>query len=1178
MAHGDEKDPAGGSREQEATWAWLQRPSPQEPSAASGSLTPVTGLTSSHRTGARFTTGALLAGRFRILRFVAKGGMGEVYEAEDLELAERVAVKAIRPDLADDDRARERFRREIQLSRRVTHPNVCRIFDLFHHDEAGERVVFLTMELLEGETLAERLRREGPVATAEALPWVKQLAAGLAAAHRAGVVHRDFNPKNVILAPAGGGTRAVITDFGLAHVAREVEGAAALTASGVMVGTPAYMSPEQVEGKPPGPPADLYALGCVLFEMVTGRWPFVGDSALSTAVLRLKGRAPSPRELQPALDPSWEGAILRCLERQPEDRFASAEEVVEAIEAPRVKAHTMRLRRRTRAALRSWPVWGLVGAMTLAGGLWLARPSAPPAPVATPVAVASMLRVAVLPFDNLAGNERWAWLSTGLAEMLSTELAASRGLATVSAASVARAERELGHERAASMSSEDLQRLARNLGADRLLRGSFGVLEAQDRAQLRLDLHLLDAATGQTAFAFPVEGREDEVFALVERVGTELRRRLGTEVPSAEERPNLEALQPREPTARRLYNEALARLRAFDPAGARDRLLEAVALEPTFALAHLELANAWSLLGYERNAAEEAARARDGSNALPARSRMLVEARDLELHQQRGKAIELYRSLWQFEPTDVESGLRLVTAETEAVLGKKALATLEELRRALASDDAREDPRLDLAEAEAAISTSDFVRAKTAAARAERGAEDRGARLLLARARYLNALAEQSLGNVASARTGFEGAMQLFGALGDRAGEARVLYQLAGFEDRQGNVTRAMALYASTQDLARRLGDEKLTARIEIDLAGLDRREGRIQQARTRYESALAELRRLGAQQDEADVLTRFANLMVSQDDLEGARRAYESALVLRRQGENRAGPIPSLMNLGNLYLHLGDLTAGSAAYAEALELAREVGAKGSAAFPLAGQGQVAFLDADPETARKRFEEALVLARETENSALVSWLLNARGEVLLLAGDLADARQTFEEALALRTGRGTEAAETERSLAQLLLVEGRSAEAARGAAAAEREFLAAEQASDAAMAAGWLALAEAEEGHRVPARAAAERALAAVKGGLRRGDRLRVALAAGRAFARNGDLARARDLLAAAASEAENLGYTAIALETRIALTGVEAALDPSASSSRDRLASLAADCDRRGLGLLAARARARGY
>src|SRR5262249_10815754 len=188
-------------------------------------------------------------------------------------------------------------------------------------------IVFLTMELLEGETLAARIKGAGRLTVADARPIVEQIAAALTAAHAQGVIHRDLTAHNVILTHDA---RAVITDFGLARAANESD--ATVTTDGEMIGSPAYMSPEQVEGaKSFSPATDLYALGIVMFEMVTGRLPFVGETSMATAVMRIREAPPSPRQFCPDLGAGWDAVILRCLQRSPSARFPSARAVVEAL-------------------------------------------------------------------------------------------------------------------------------------------------------------------------------------------------------------------------------------------------------------------------------------------------------------------------------------------------------------------------------------------------------------------------------------------------------------------------------------------------------------------------------------------------------------------------------------------------------------------------------------------------------------------------------------------------------------------------------------------------------------------------------------------------------------------------------------------------------------------------------
>jgi tetratricopeptide (TPR) repeat protein len=287
--------------------------------------------------GDRLQSGRVLNGRFRIVRSLGRGGMGEVYEAVDQELSERVAVKTIRPEIAADPTALARFRQEMQLARRITHPNICRLFDLHHSsDSPGAPLAFLTMELLEGVTLAGRLAREGRLSIAAALPIAQQLSDALTAAHQAGVIHRDFKSANVMLVPSPDAPpRTVVMDFGLAQsVAMDDSTVSALTRRG-MVGTPDYMAPEQLEGGLVSEATDIYAFGVVLYEMVTGTKPFSGDSPLAVALQRLRREAPPPRSHVPDLDPAWDAAILRCLERDPRDRFSSASEIPVALASRR---------------------------------------------------------------------------------------------------------------------------------------------------------------------------------------------------------------------------------------------------------------------------------------------------------------------------------------------------------------------------------------------------------------------------------------------------------------------------------------------------------------------------------------------------------------------------------------------------------------------------------------------------------------------------------------------------------------------------------------------------------------------------------------------------------------------------------------------------------------------------
>jgi eukaryotic-like serine/threonine-protein kinase len=282
--------------------------------------------------------GDVVSDRFEIRRFIGQGGMGQVFEAFDLELRSRVAVKVIRPDISSDPHALGRFRREVQLTRLITHPNVCRTFDIDRHSYANEDgtktdINFLTMELLDGETLADLLRRRHQLDPTEALPLILQVVEALHAAHVVGVIHRDLKPSNVLLVAANDRSRVVVTDFGLARAiappgeVSEAQPVASVTGSRGFMGTLAYMAPEQFERGDASVSTDIYALGLVMFEMITGQRPFFDSIPFAEAVKRLKHPAPPPKTLSPDLDPTWDTTILKCLELKPEERFSDVREV-----------------------------------------------------------------------------------------------------------------------------------------------------------------------------------------------------------------------------------------------------------------------------------------------------------------------------------------------------------------------------------------------------------------------------------------------------------------------------------------------------------------------------------------------------------------------------------------------------------------------------------------------------------------------------------------------------------------------------------------------------------------------------------------------------------------------------------------------------------------------------------
>lgn len=283
--------------------------------------------------------GSIVAKRFRVLRLLGSGGMGEVYEALDNELGELVALKTIRSAHATLPSSVERFRQEVRLARRVVHPHVCRVLEFGRHQvEGAVPVYFLTMELLRGELLSRYLRRRGRLSALESVAIARQICAGLSAIHAQGVLHRDIKPSNVMLCSGHSeldtqgtsGRRAVLLDFG---VARSLALEMTAQSGGALIGTPDYMAPEQLQARALTPLTDVYALGMVLFELLVGELPFAEDPTLTRALKRLQGDPTVASTAVAALPPKLRRLLARCLAVAPSERPQSAAALLDELVA-----------------------------------------------------------------------------------------------------------------------------------------------------------------------------------------------------------------------------------------------------------------------------------------------------------------------------------------------------------------------------------------------------------------------------------------------------------------------------------------------------------------------------------------------------------------------------------------------------------------------------------------------------------------------------------------------------------------------------------------------------------------------------------------------------------------------------------------------------------------------------
>jgi tetratricopeptide (TPR) repeat protein len=961
-----------------------------------------------------FAGDEVVAGRYRVVRFLAAGSMGEVYEVEDLSLHERVALKTIRPEVAGSPETLARFKRELRMARRVTHPHVCRVFDLGE----AEGLLFLTMELLEGETLHEYLAKRGRLPADEVLRLAEQLAAALDAAHAAQIIHRDFKSGNVMRVPSRtpqGDARAVVTDFGLAL--GEVLGQdAMITRDQQLLGSPGYMSPEQVEGQPLTSASDVYSFGVVLFELVTGRLPFVAPTAAATALMRLRAPPPSPRQWAPELEPCWERVLLRCLARLPHQRFATASEAV--------------------AALR-----GLAGAASSSGGLSTLSPKARSGsmPVARRAA-------AVLAPRNLSGRTEWTWLSTALTEMISAELALGGQLRLLSGESVARMRKDLSLPEEEGFAEDTLWRIRAWAGVDLVLTGNFLVLGRGDAAALRLGLLVQEVATGETVAQVTVTGAERELLELVSRAGSLLREQLGLGPLTSEQGRGVRGALPGDTEAVRLYAEGLAALRGHDAATAVEKLERTLEREPSFAPAWSALAAAFKRLYLESRAKEAARRAFELSSHLSGEERLLVRARHHEAQAEWTQAIEAWRTLLGHFPDNVEYGTALASAQVAAGRTREAQETLTALRRLPAP--LSEDVRLDLVAAEAMSAASDFLTSRQLAREAVSRARRVGQSQLAATALVHEAYAARNLGEPALAVELLEESERLFLAGGDRGGAAHALMVRAFALKDLGKLRSAEAIILTALRVARELQGTSLVAEsltsagvLSCQLGELDEALRRALEARELYQrlempiganhatlllgmvqgyrGALEEGQRLLEQAGQA-ARERFGDdyveawacyelglLLLDRGALEQARAPLERALALRRARGIRAFVAESKLALARLALAEGRLEESLALAEQALAAHAALRSPDKEGLAHVVRAQALLAQGELPRARRALASARVLAGGSEELLILAELTLTGARVALRDGtpQEQEAKVRRLQALIARTGQ-----------------------------------------------------------------------------------------------------------------------------------------------------------------------------
>jgi serine/threonine protein kinase/tetratricopeptide (TPR) repeat protein len=935
---------------------------------------------------------------YRIQEKIGAGGMGEVYRAHDEQLDRDIALKVLPCGTVADEVTRKQFRKEALALAKLNHPNIATVFEFSSQDD----VDFLAMELIAGLPVSDRLK-DGPLPQPEVLQLGAQLAEGLAAAHDQDIIHRDLKPANLFVTPDG---RLKILDFGLAtfahpNLAGDVTQTTALDA-GAISGTVPYMSPEQLRGLPVDPRSDIYAAGAILYEMATGVRPFPQTQGAELMGAILHEPPVTPSSVNSQISPGLENIIAKSLKKDPSQRYQSARELRTALESisnvPAQAISSQAILAGTSAPSRSFVYAGVAFLVLLVAagfvlGLnvrgWRDRLfglGRTPSSVSGPSPQIHARRsVAVLGFKNLSGRPDEAWLSTALSEMLSTELAAGGQLRTIPGENVGQMKISLSLPDADGYGKQTLAKIRRNLGSDEVVLGSYLAL---GNGQLRLDVRLEDASSGEIVDSFTKTGKEEEVADLVSSAGASLRQKLGAGELSADDAAAVKATLPSNTETARLYAEGLTYLRTFDNLGARVALEKAVAADPKFAIAHAALATAWSQLGYDDKARDEGKKALALSESLSHQDSLWVEGQYREAVKEWPRAIDVFHTLFGSYPDNLDYGLRLANAQASGGKGHDALATLEVLRKL--PPPAADDPRIDKAECSAADSLGDFKGEIAAAEKAAAKGRAQGATLLVARALDDQCWATRQIGDLKKAIGLCEEARDLYSRTGDRNGTAGVLNTIAVIQNDQGDHEAAIAEYNRALALARETGSRRAIA---------------------------------------AD-LNNMALALWAEGNLARANSMFDEAFRINSEIGRKASASRNVGNLGLVLLQMGQVSRARAAEEKALAIAKEVGDKETISHWYWGLGDVLFHSGDLPEASRDLNQAISIAREIQNRRNLDGAETTLGEILFEQADLSGARDKFQRVLATKTGLGekSDVAVLQLSLTEISIEEGHAAD------------------------------------------------------------------------------------------------------------------------------------------------------
>ena len=928
--------------------------------------------------------GTVLAQRYEILEILGQGGMGAVYKAADRELDRLVALKVIRTELARNPAIVDRFKQELRLSHRVTHRNVIRMYDL--GEDAG--IKFITMEYVEGRDLSSLIRARGKFSPEETVDVLQQICLALEAAHAVGILHRDLKPQNIMIDDTG---RVLVMDFGLA---RTIEGNGT-TQTGAFVGTMEYMSPEQALGKTLDQRSDLFALGLICYEMLTGKMPFQAESALASLIKRTQQRADPVTSYDPAIPAALSGIVSKCLESDANLRYVSAAAILEDLKTWKGKraASNLRFHANVQSAGLSglWiaiAVGILVAALGVTGFFVGKRLFGPKATQS----VGAPISLAIMPFYNASADPGLDWLGSSLSDMLSSDIGQSKQVRMVSPDRLHQVLQDLRISGRSEVDVATLRRLAEFANADTVIFGQF----AKAGDQIRIDTTILDLGHDSRIVLKTDVPNEKELLGSVDKLASDIRERLAAnpdvlkELKAHGQRPSTMSIQ-----ALRAYDNGLQLARQGNKLDALKQFEAATVDDPNFALAFSKLGETYSDLGHDDLAEKASRRAVELSDSLPAQEKYLIDASQARVTKDTTKAIAAYENLAKENPEDTDVQFALARLYEQA---SNFTAAKQHLANVLSRDPKNVEALLASGRVEIKADNPqgglDFLTRALSLAIQLDNLEVKAAIL------QASGIAYGMLNKPDDALNNYEESLAIKKQIGDKRGLAASLEQIASIQDSTGHPDAALASYKEALATRQEIGDKEGIGNTLIDTGAFYHDHGKPNEALKFFTDALQIERDLGNEYNQALCLNHIGSIRADMGNYQDALTYLEQAYQLRQKLNVPEDMAESLHNLAETNTKLGQYDKALEQYLKAIEIRRSINDQRGVAVESDSMAMIFAAQGRYGAALSAMQDALKIFKQTKEKTYFTAEITGRwGDLLAQVGRGDEGRQSIEEAL-----------------------------------------------------------------------------------------------------------------------------------------------------------------------------------